>query len=170
MLEMARQQRNGTRLHECHPVFRAQLKRVLHDLEADAYRPRIQDAYRSLDAQRAAATSGASLLRWGYHNATTPDGQPDALAADVLDDDAPLAPSRRYLLRLAIAADRYGLSTGIDWGLPRALRRPIWDAIARRDADAVIAHLGWDACHVEVRGVTVAQARRGDRPTGGSYA
>jgi hypothetical protein len=157
------------RLQECHPVFRTQLRRVLHDLEQEGDRPRIQDAYRSPQAQQRAAASGHSLLRWGFHNATAPDGTPEALAADVLDDDAPLAPSRRYLLALASAADRYGLETGITWGLGTPLRRAVLAAIAARDYDAPIK-LGWDPCHVQVRGISVAQARRGARPDGGQYA
>lgn len=169
MLEVARQRRNGDRLHECHPVFRAQLKRVLHDLEADGYRPRIQDAYRSPERQAEAYAAGRTHVRWGFHNATSADGHPEALAADVLDDDAPLAPGRRYLLALAMAADRYGLQTGITWGLAPRLRVAVETAVAQRQVDAEVK-IGWDPCHVEVRGVTVQQAKHGDRPTGGSYA
>ena len=169
MLDSARQRRNGERLAECHPAFRAALRRVLHDLEADHYRPRIQCAYRSPALQAEAYAAGRSHVQWSYHNATTADGHPDALAADVLDDDAPLAPSRRYLLSLAMVCDRYGLSTGISWGLLPHLRRATLAAVATRMPDADVK-IGWDPCHVEVRGLTLAQARAGQRPVGGMYA
>jgi len=171
MLEWQRQVRNGDRLRQCHPAFRAALKRVLHTLEQDGYRPRIQDAYRSPALQATAYAAGRSHVRWSFHNATTADGKPEALAADVLDDDAPLAPGRRYLLALAIAADRYGLETGITWGFEAwpLLRRAIDEAIAARHADAVVK-VGWDPCHVQVRGLTLADAQAGHRPTGGAYA
>lgn len=163
MIEWQRQLRNGDRLRQCHPVFRIALKRVLHTLEQDGYRPRIQDAYRSPELQMAAYASGHSSVRWSFHNATSVTGQPEALAADVLDDDAPLAPGRRFLLALAIAADGQGLQTGITWGLPDALRQAVLQAIAARTPDAVVK-IGWDPCHVEVRGLTLAEAREGLRP------
>ena len=169
MLEWKRQVRNGERLRECHPVLRAALKRVLHELERDGYRPRIQDAYRSPALQAEAYRTGHSLVRWGFHNATSAEGRPEALAADVLDDEAPLAPSRRYLLALAIAADGHGLQTGITWGLPEMLRRQTEAAIAARTPDAVVRS-GGDPCHVEVKGLTLADAQAGLRPSGALYA
>lgn len=169
MTDAARHIRNGDRLRQCHPVMRDALRRVLHDLEADHYRPRIQDAWRSPALQLAAFAAGRSLVRWGFHCATDTTGHPEALAADVLDDEAPLAPGRRYLLALAIAADRYGLQTGITWGLPEPLRRQTLEAIATRRPDADVK-IGWDPCHVEVRGLSLADAEAGMRPVGVLYA
>lgn len=163
MLEWQRQVRNGERVRQCHPVFRQGVKRVLRLLEQDGYRPRIQDAFRSPELQMAAYQAGRSSLVWGFHNATTPDGQPDALAVDILDDEAPLAPSRRFMLALAIAADRCGLETGICWGLPPELRTALRAAIAARTPDAVVK-VGWDPCHVQVAGLSVTEARSGQRP------
>ena len=50
-----------------------------------------------------------------------------------LDDDSPLVPSTRYLLRLAAAAQWRGLVTGIRWGLPPSMQIAIDDAIRRKD-------------------------------------
>lgn len=164
MTDARRQIRNGERLDECHPAFRAALRRVLRLVEADGYRPRIQDAYRDPAVQLAAFEAGRSQLRYGLHNVTSAAGRPEALAADVLDDDAPLAPARRYLLRLAIAADQCGLETGIGWGLPTALRRHLDLAIAHREVEATVK-LGWDPCHVQIRGVRLRDVIAGYRPT-----
>ena len=169
MTDLQRQQRNGERLAECHPPFRDAVRRVLRALEADGYRPRIQCAWRSLEQQQLAYAAGRSHLRWGFHNATTPAGHPDALAVDILDDNAPLAPSRRYCLALACVADRFGLQTGVTWGLVPHLKRATQQAIAARAVDAEVK-VGFDPCHVEVRGVTVMQAKRGDRPVATMYA
>jgi hypothetical protein len=54
---------------------------------------------------------------------TAADGTPEALAVDMLDDDAPLNPSKKYLLMLAHAAEKAGLETGIRWGSPRPWSR-----------------------------------------------
>ena len=75
----------------------------------------------------------------------------------------PTAPGRSYLLKLAAAAERQKLVTGIRWGLPAGLREAIDAAIAAQDWNAPVK-LGWDPTHVEPTGITVAQARGGARP------
>jgi hypothetical protein len=48
MNEAARKQRNQQRLSECFPKFAQRLKVVIGDLEAQGFRPLIQDADQSL--------------------------------------------------------------------------------------------------------------------------
>lgn len=153
---------NERHLAECHPEFRRRLAMVLERLQVLGERPRIQQAWRSPEDQIAAFTAGRSKLKWGFHNATGPDGSPDALAADVLDDNAPLNPSRAYLLALAREARGAGLTTGLDWGLPTAIKVALTKALV--DDVAWDGKIGWDPCHVETTGVTVTQARAGIRP------
>jgi len=161
--EADRKARNAQRLTECDPVFRLQLEGILAGLEAQGFRPRIQTAWRSLADQRAAATAGHSQLSWGFHNATQPDGTPDSLAADVLDDDHPLNPSRPYVMALAKLALVHGCQTGILWGLPLALRRALGVAIAGGITDWH-GKIGWDPSHVEHVGISIADAKAGIRP------
>ena len=71
---------------------------VIEALEGQNIRPRIQQAWRSPAEQLEAFNSGHSKLKFGYHNATGKNGEKEALAVDLLDDDAPLNPSVRYLL------------------------------------------------------------------------
>ena len=47
MKEAARRQRNQQRLTECFPKFAQRVKAVISDLEAQGFRPLIQDAHRS---------------------------------------------------------------------------------------------------------------------------
>jgi hypothetical protein len=117
MNEAARRQRNQQRLLELYPTFARRVAALIAELESEGWRPRIQDAWRSPQAQRAAWESGHSKLQWGFHNATGAGGRPEALAVDLLDDDAALNPGKPYLLRLAAAAEDAGLVTGIRWGL-----------------------------------------------------
>jgi hypothetical protein len=112
MKEADRQKRNKDRLAELHPTFRARVRKVIASLESSGLRPRIQDAWRSPEDQKKAFESGHSKLLFGFHNVTAKNGKPEALAVDLLDDDAPLSPSKRYLLQLAAAAQRAGLVTG----------------------------------------------------------
>jgi hypothetical protein len=137
---------------------------VIRDLERAGFRPRIQDAWRSPEDQLRAFQSGNSKLKFGYHNATGPGGEKEALAVDLLDDDAPIRPTRRYLLALAIAARDHNLSTGLAWDLPANLKRAIEDAIKSRNVDAPISKIGWDPCHLEITGISVADVKRGKRP------
>ena len=163
MTEEAREKRNADRLTECHPWFARRLSRVLDGLEARGLRPRIQDAWRSPEAQQAAYDAGHSKLKFGFHNVTGAGGRKEALAADVLDDAGPLAPSSRYLLALAAEARAEGLETGIAWGLPEALRAGVEAAVGAGDVGAKVK-VGWDPTHVQVVGLTPADARSGRRP------
>jgi hypothetical protein len=155
---------NVDRLTECYEVFAEALTRVIEDMQRLGFRPRIQEAWRSPEAQLEAVNSGNSELRFGFHNVTGADGRKEALAVDLLDDDAPLQPSRRYLLTLAAVAHDHGLETGITWGLQRSTRRQLERAIRERNFDAP-GKFGWDPCHIQVMGMTPAQARQGERPT-----
>jgi hypothetical protein len=163
MNDTARRQRNQQRLKELHPRTATRVAAVIRELEDEGWRPLIQEAWRSPAAQRAAFEAGHSRLRHGFHNLTGPDGRPEALAVDLLDDDAPLTPGKPYLLRLAAAAEQAGLATGIRWGLPAALARAIDTAILLRDWQAPVK-IGWDPTHLQATGLTVAQARAGARP------
>lgn len=163
MNEAARLQRNADRMKQLHPNFARRLDEVIAALEAQGLRPRIQDAWRSPEEQRKAFEAGHSKLLFGFHNVTAADGRPEALAVDLLDDDAPLAPGRPYLLKLAAAAGDAGLTTGIRWGLAQKLRTAIDLAIETQAWEAPVK-VGWDPLHVEPTGITVAQARAGMRP------
>lgn len=162
MTEEARIDRNRSRMRDLNPVFRHRLSTVIALLQRDGYRPRIQDAWRSPEAQMEAFNSGHSLLTFGFHNTTTPDGLPDALAADVLDDDHPVDASRAFILALARYARANGLQTGIDWGLPASIRAALNHAI--ENGETWEGKLGWDCLHCEFAGLTVQQAKAGIRP------
>lgn len=166
MKEEKRRERNAQKSAECFPWFRKRLLETIHDLETQGFRPRIQEAWRSPADQLTAFKNGNSKLKFGYHNATGPTGEKQSLAVDLLDDDAPMAPGRRYLLALAIAAGDHQLNTGVTWGLPAKLRKTITDAIAARNANADISKIGWDPCHVEITGVSVSDVEAGKRPKG----
>lgn len=166
MNEANRKARNAVRLTELHPVFARQIRDVISRLEIMGERPRIQDAWRSPEMQLVAYQSGHSKVRWGYHNATAPDGTPEALAVDLLDDDSPLAARRPYLLKLAAVCAKIGwIETGILWGLPSGLAAATAHAIHDEDWTAPVK-IGWDPTHVEPADCpSVAAARAGWRPT-----
>lgn len=163
MREEKRKERNMARLGELYPTFRARIRALLKELENQGLRPRIQGAWRSPEDQLAAFKAGHSKLKYGFHNVTTSDGTKEALAVDVLDDDHPLTPGSEYLLRLAAAAEKQGIITGIRWGLPQKLREAIDSAIQTHDWRAPVK-IGWDPTHVEPIGITPAEAKAGERP------
>jgi hypothetical protein len=164
MTEPARIQRNTAKVLELHPVFGARIVKLIAAMEAVGYRPRIQQAYRSIEEQQANVTRGVSEVVWSFHNATDPDGKPAALAVDMLDDDSPLNPRKAYLMRLAIECRPLSLQTGILWGLADGPRQRLSDAIEAGRVDWVGSMTGWDPLHVQCSDVTLAQAKHGVRP------
>jgi hypothetical protein len=164
MNEERRKARNEQRLGELHPPFARRISQVIGDLEKAGYRPRIQEAYRSPEKQLEAYSSGHSKLKYGFHNVTADDGTPESLAVDLYDDDRPLNPTTAYLLQLSAAAWKRGLATGILWGLDGRQKQIVTAAIEARDWQRKV-RVGWDPWHIEPSGITVAQAKAGQRPT-----
>ena len=163
MEETARKQRNKQRLTECFPAFAQRVEAVIKDLEAQGFRPRIQEAHRSIADQLKAFNGGFSKVRFGFHNVTGANGKPESLAVDLLDDDKPLNPSRKYIILLAAAAEAHGLHPGSFFGLPPALRKGLSQAIADRNFDPKIK-IGFDPTHIEASGISIAAAKAGQRP------
>ena len=163
MNEANRKKRNQTKLSECYPKFAQSVTNILTELENQGVRPRIQEAWRSPAAQLVAYNSGHAKLKYGFHNVTDKNGKPESPAVDILDDDAPLNPSKCFLLMLAASARRNGLQTGILWGLTPALSNGVNQAINAGNFNANVK-IGWDPCHVEVIGITPTQAKAGTRP------
>src|SRR5467141_1523133 len=112
MNEVDRQARNSQRLAELFPTFAVRVRGIIAELEGQGLRPRIQDAWRSPAEQLKAYLSGHSRLKYGFHNVTGPNGEPQSLAVDLLDDDHPAQEGSEYLLRLAAAAERRVCQTG----------------------------------------------------------
>lgn len=162
MTDDARTERNRAELQSCFPWFRTRLAKVLATLQAQGFRPRIQQAWRSPEDQLVAFATGHSKLKYGFHNTTASDGTPEALAADVLQDEFPLNPTREYLLALVRVARKHDLDTGIEWDLPLLIRSALNDAI--RNGKPWEGKIGWDSCHVECATISVAQAKAGVRP------
>jgi hypothetical protein len=162
MTEDARKKRNTQRLAECFPVFAEKLEAVIEDVEKQGFRPRIQDAHRTIEDQLKAFNNGFSMVKFGFHNVTGAGGKPEALAVDLLDDNKPLNPSREYLIRLAAAAEAHDLHTGIFFGLTSVTG--LRQAIDTLDFNPLIK-IGFDPTHVEVVGITIAEAKAGKRPS-----
>jgi hypothetical protein len=163
MQELARQARNKQRKTELYRWFAQRLSLVISELEAEGLRPRIQDAWRSVEDQLKAYNTGHSKLKYGFHNVTGKNGEKEALAVDLLDDNSPLKPSAAYVLKVTAAAERHGLTTGARWGLPSKLAKAIDTAIENEDWKAPVK-LGWDPVHVEPADFSVEQAADGQRP------
>jgi hypothetical protein len=164
MTDAARRDRNTARLKECYPTFRERISLLIQRMEMRGLRPRIQTAARSPQEQLEAYNRGTSKLKFGFHNVTGVDGRPEALAVDILDDDAPLTPGNEFLIALAYEASRVGCVTGIAWGLPEgALKIALYKAVSENNT-RYTGKIGWDPTHVEPLGLTVARAKAGERP------
>jgi hypothetical protein len=163
MLEKDRLARNKLMLEQMYPTFRTRVEAVLKELESFGYRPRIQEAWRSPQAQMDAFRSGHSRLIYGFHNATAPDGTKEALAADIYDDNNMSSLKVPFVLHLLAAAENNDLTTGVYWDLSPTRVAAIHDAIAKKNWAAKV-HVGYDPLHVEVTGITPKEAQEGKRP------
>lgn len=163
MTDAARLARNTSKVLELYPAFGARIVTLIAVMESAGYRPRIQQAYRSLAEQQQNLAKGVSEVVWSFHNATNEDGSPAALAVDLLDDDSPLRPRMAYLMRLGIEAKALLLETGILWGLAEGPRSRLAEAITAGRLDWV-GPVGWDPTHTQPSDVTLAQAKHGLRP------
>lgn len=163
MNEAARKARNKQRLTECFPTFARRVEAVIKDMEALGFRPRIQDAHRTIADQIIAFENGFSKTRFGFHNVTGTGGKPESLAVDLLDDDKPLNPTRKYMILLAGVARTHGLHSGIFF-LPAQFHKAINKAIEENNFSSAIK-IGFDPTHIEATGVSIAEARAGKRPS-----
>src|SRR5678815_3455909 len=173
MTEDARKVRNVDRLGLCYPPFAGRVAALISRLESEGFRPRIDQSWRTPAQHQQQLAAGTSKSSWSFHMATTPDGKPDALAVDLLDDDYPVPSNhqdewpdsfRQYVLWLASLARQWGLETGIAWGLSVDERRALSDALSN-DPLSYRGEVGWDVCHVEIRDLTLAAAKAGKRPS-----
>jgi len=160
--ELDRTERNHRLIQQAHPAFRLALARLLAGMQALGWRPRLQCVWRSQDDEAIAHATGHSEVLFSFHNVSD-HGQPAALAADVLDDDAPLQIRRPYVLALAREARKQQLETGILWGLPANVRDALNATIATGGDWS--GGVGWDPMHVQWSGITLEQARAGVRPS-----
>jgi hypothetical protein len=161
-----RHAQNIRMLGQCGLPFAQSVVAVIAGMEKRGWCPRIQCAWRDPASQMTAFKTHHSELEWGFHNATDGQGRPESLAVDMLDDDHPLSPSVEYCLDLARIARLQGLETGILWDLAPT-DRDILDALIRNGGDVptgVNMKVGFDPTHVEITGVTLQQARAGERP------
>ena len=163
MKEIYRKKRNQERLKELYPAFSRQIAKVITDLELVGLRPRIQDAWRSQQDQLRAFNEGHSKLKFGFHNITGQNGEKQSLAVDLLDDDAPVNMGTAYILRVTATAEKYGLTTGVRWGLPSKLANAVDAAISAATWNVPVK-VGWDPVHIESANFTVAQAKGDERP------
>jgi len=163
MLEAERIQRNLSRLQELYPTLRPRVEAVLKEMEAAGYRPRMQEAWRSPADQLKAYRAGTSKVQYGFHNVTGANGEKEALAADIIDDNRPFNVKTDFMLHLAAAAEHNGLTSGIRWGLSDLYSKAIDNAIANQ-AWKMPIHVGWDPLHVEVSGLPIDEVKNGKRP------
>lgn len=151
---------SSKKLSDLYGPFEERVKSVIADMEEQGFQVEIRETYRDAERQKFYRDAGWSKVTWGYHMAENPDGTPGALAIDlkpkgvsILDNasekDVNLA--GKFFIALRDTARKHGLKTGGEFSV-----RPgnTWAKFG----------LGWDPGHMEYRNLTLARARRGERP------
>jgi hypothetical protein len=167
MLEVERKLRNQSLLMEMYPVFRVKVAAVLQEMESYGYRPRIQEAWRSVATQISYYRQGLTKLQYSFHTVTGENGEKEALAADIIDDDRPDGVKLPYILHLAAAAKNNGLITGAYFDLAPDKIANLDAALAAKNWSAPV-HIGWDPLHIQITGMTPDEAKEGKRPGDGT--
>jgi hypothetical protein len=164
---------NQERLALVDETIRPKVQAVLTLLEYRNYQPLIaSEVFRSPQKQLELFQRGVTKVRWGFHCATTRDGQAGSLAADIIDADKGWNMNNEFWLRLGKAAFDEGLHWGGFFGLTRNLERLL--VVAFNFGDPVEyfrqqrlplekVKKGWDPAHLEVKGLSIAEARAGVR-------
>lgn len=164
MTDEALKQRNDEQLATCWPAFANKIRAVISDMAGHGYRCRIQQSWRSPQEQLEAFNSGHSKLRFGFHNCTGPNGEKQALAVDLLDDDRPNEETMKYSLMLYSSAHSHGLTTGALYGLSPKMKQAFVNAALGKDWDNQKVKRGWDESHVDCGNqITPAYAKAGAR-------
>lgn len=168
MTEETRKRLNEERLLKIDASIRTQVRAVLATLEYYGHKPLIDgDVWRDPKVQLALFRRGVSKLTWGFHCATTKQGRPASLAADIVDANRRWEASQAFWLCLGYAAKAQGLGWGGYWGLPANVRKGLDTALetvkTKEPLPSMRVQFGWDRAHVETRRVTVAEARAGKR-------
>jgi hypothetical protein len=168
--DLVRRSNNATRLQELNPYMRPKVAAVVSDLERHGLKPLIDGAiFRTPAEQAALVRKGHSKVLYSYHNANTCDGRArpcspkaDSLAADIVDGQLFWSAGTPFWLKLASSAQSHDLDSGIYWGLSEARRKMLRDVIESKQWNAQ-PRLGWDTAHVQVRGLSLVQAKAGKR-------
>lgn len=168
MKEAARIERNKQRLTECFPTFAKRVADVIADMEAQGFRPRIQDAHRTIAQQLEDLQKGVTTVKFSFHNVTGAGGKPESLAVDILDDDHPgdNVP-RKYLITLASVAKKHELHSGIFFFIHEpapGTRQKLQAAVDALNFDSHVV-IGFDPTHLQATGLTIEEAKNGKRPT-----
>lgn len=162
--ETRRARVNSERLLKMYPVQARRVAAVIKDLEGHKYRPLIDaQVYRSAAQQADLVRRGHSKVYYSFHNVTGKTGRPESLAADVVDAAKFWDADRAFWMKLNSSAHAHSSTTGVAWGLSTANRARLAAAIAGKNWDYK-GLLGWDTAHVEPRGLTISQAKKGARP------
>jgi hypothetical protein len=147
---------NLEKLAQCDRDFAAGASAAIRRLEQRGYRPWVRESWRSPQEQEKAYRRGVSEVNFGFHNVLGPRGEPRAFAADIAESEHAAKTSSDYALAAARAAQRYGLSTGILWGLGPEERAVVSQALYAAGAEP--SHIGWDPCHFEPVGLSLRDA------------
>jgi hypothetical protein len=163
MNEERRKKQNHDMLAKVDKTIRPAVAAVLADLEKQGQRPLIDvGVWRSPQEQLEKFKQGFSKVRWGFHCATTKDGKPDSLAADIVDANKMWNASREFWLRLGASAIAHNLGWGGFFGLPKKMKEALRAELKHKKFHSP-AKLGWDVAHVETTRVTIAEAKAGKR-------
>lgn len=101
-------------LNLLHPDFHATVLDIVTDLEAQGWPVRVYETYRSAERQAELKAAGRSQVSWSLHQATDADGNPAALAADIIHASDGWN-NKDFFDALADAAERHGATSGHRW-------------------------------------------------------
>lgn len=118
--------------------IRAKVAAILSDLRGHGLDPVIAQSWRSTAAQARLKREGRSTVSWSFHNHKL-GGRPAALAADIVDRRLGWNVGQTFWTLLGRSARAHGLTWGGNWKRFK------------------------DVAHVEIRGLSLAQAKRESR-------
>lgn len=106
------------KLQSLNPDFRVKVQRVMEELTRKGFQPTIFYGWRSTEVQMQLFKAGNSTVKFSFHNVTGPNGQPNSMAADIIDKRwawGPEAQKNGFWDALGAATRAQGIYWGGDW-------------------------------------------------------
>lgn len=114
----------SAKLASLHPDLRPLIERLIGRMYVRGFAPMIYFGWRSLATQAKLHAGGTSGVRTSFHNHTE-DGEPAALAADIVDAEL-WWNNPEFFIALGEEAEAVGLVWGGRWNNPDSAHVQLW--------------------------------------------
>lgn len=101
-------------VNHLHPAFQRTVDAILVDMAALGWPARVYETHRTAERQAQLKAAGRSKVSWSLHQGEDAEGNPAALAVDIIHADDGWA-NAAFFESLATVAEAHGATSGHRW-------------------------------------------------------